>query len=165
MTTRNNPTNWLAIIQGNTHQRRGWFQGSRLISQEILPSGSTVEWSGEIWGLSVAGTLPGRRITTADIPLQDMYPGLGADRALGLWAALHLWGSPVLLVDAGTALTFTAGVEGRFVGGAILAGWQSQAKALHELTQSLPLATPRDPIPSRWARDTLSAIDSGLTYG
>jgi len=156
---------WLGVVQGNTHQRRGWFQGSRLLGVEVLPRGSALDWSGEVWSLSVAGGVPGRRIVTADIPLRDLYPGLGVDRALGLWAALQIWGSPVLVVDAGTALTFTAGVGERFVGGAILPGWRSQARALHQLTAALPEISLGGSLPPRWATDTATAIDSGITYG
>jgi len=164
MSAKSNPS-WLAVVQGNTHQRRGWFQGSRLLDQKLLPTGSALDWTGEVWSITVAGSVPGRLITAEDIPLADRYPGLGVDRALGLWTALRIWGSPVLVVDAGTALTFTGGVGDRFVGGAILPGWRSQAQALHQFTASLPEIFPQGDLPCRWARDTTTAMASGITYG
>lgn len=102
------------------------------------------------------------------IPLQGRYSTLGIDRALALWGALNSLSAPVLVIDAGTALTLTgADAEFRLVGGAILPGVQLQLRSLHEHTAALPalsafeLAVP----PLRWASSTSAAIQSGVLYG
>jgi len=57
-------------------------------------------------------------LTLEQIPLQDPYPSLGIDRALALWGAIVTSGAPVLVIDAGTALTFTAANgDRRLIGG------------------------------------------------
>ncbi|GAB4216606.1 MAG: pantothenate kinase [Synechococcales cyanobacterium] len=162
---------WLAVVQGNSHQRRGWFQGSRLLHQEVWVGNPPVDWTQELWWLGVAGAAPSsaRVITLPDVPLRNLYSSLGLDRAMGLWEATCRWGWPLLLVDAGTALTFTAGQAGAFAGGAILPGWACQARALHQFTAALPQvdplpAAPPEGIP-RWANTTAEAIRSGITYG
>lgn len=106
------------------------------------------------------------RITLADIPIPDMYPSLGIDRALALWGAGSLWGWPVLVIDGGTALTFT-GVDDRgvFKGGAILPGLGLQGRSLTQFTAALPQLDPlATTLPPRWATDTLAAMHSGILY-
>jgi type III pantothenate kinase len=46
-------------------------------------------------------------ITLEQIPLKNLYPTLGIDRALAVLGAGTKLGFPVLVIDAGTALTFT----------------------------------------------------------
>ncbi|MGB3136752.1 MAG: pantothenate kinase [Nodosilinea sp.] len=107
------------------------------------------------------------QVTTAEVPLHNTYPTLGVDRALALVGAGETWGWPVLVIDCGTALTFTAGAEGRLLGGAILPGVRSQLRALHTHTDRLPalnLDPSADPWPQRWATDTAGAIASGILH-
>ncbi|MEM6837429.1 MAG: pantothenate kinase [Cyanobacteria bacterium P01_C01_bin.120] len=109
---------------------------------------------------------PGLQVVTlADVPLADCYPSLGIDRALNLLGAGDRLGWPVIVVDAGTALTFTAGVEGRFVGGAILPGLATQFAALTTETAALPQVEDDGQLPARWASTTAAAIRSGVIYG
>jgi len=116
-------------------------------------------------------------VERSQIPLQNIYPTLGIDRAINLLGAGHTVGWPVLVVDAGTALTFTAGVAQSVVGGAILPGMQMQAQGLSQRTAALPAeanwlsgqnfsntAWPQK-LPNRWAMTTPDAIASGLIYG
>lgn len=56
-------------------------------------------------------------ITLDALPLQNLYPTLGIDRALNLLGAGDRYGWPVLVVDGGTALTFTAGDDQTLIGG------------------------------------------------
>lgn len=106
-------------------------------------------------------------LTLADIPIQNLYSTLGIDRALTLWGAGETRGWPVLVIDGGTALTFTGADEkGCFVGGAILPGLSLQLRALSQGTAVLP-ALPRLntlPLPQRWANQTSEAIYSGVLY-
>jgi type III pantothenate kinase len=104
-------------------------------------------------------------ITLADIPLLDLYPTLGIDRALTTFGAGEIYGYPVLVIDGGTALTIT-GVNDRhrLVGGAILPGLRLQIRSLSLGTAALPeIALPQQ-LPSRWQHDTPGAISSGIVH-
>jgi type III pantothenate kinase len=103
----------------------------------------------------------------SDIPLQGIYPTLGVDRAIALWCAGITYGWPTLVIDGGTALTLTgADTQGWLVGGAILPGLSLQLRSLQSETAALPLlAALPDHLPQRWAKDTETAIQSGVIYG
>lgn len=104
-------------------------------------------------------------ITLEHLPLQNLYPTLGIDRALNLLGAGSLYGWPVLVVDGGTALTFTAGDHQELLGGAILPGMALQFQALGTHTAELPdIQLTADP-PPRWANNTADAIRSGVLWG
>ena len=100
-----------------------------------------------------------------DIPLKNTYPTFGIDRALAVYGAGEVYGYPCLVIDAGTALTFT-GVDGQkaLVGGAIVLGLRAQFKGLHRQTAALPEVSLPHEIPTRWALDTPDAIASGIVY-
>jgi type III pantothenate kinase len=105
-------------------------------------------------------------LTLADIPIQKMYSTFGIDRALAGWGAAQQYGLPVLVIDAGTALTFT-GIDpvGQFAGGAILPGLGLQIRSLTDHTAALPKIDPTfDPTLPRWAQTTSTAIHSGIVY-
>ncbi|UBF27812.1 pantothenate kinase [Kovacikia minuta CCNUW1] len=109
-------------------------------------------------------------LTLEHVPLQGTYSTLGIDRALAVWGAISLVGSPALVIDAGTALTFTgADRNHQLVGGAILPGVQLQFRALSQGTAALSeLPTPYTPhptpLPPRWALNTHDAIASGVIH-
>ncbi|HYW21632.1 MAG TPA: pantothenate kinase [Nodularia sp. (in: cyanobacteria)] len=107
-----------------------------------------------------------RVITLEQIPLLNMYPTLGIDRALALWGAGKTWGFPILAIDAGTALTFTgADTQESLVGGAILPGLGLQFSTLGQNTGQLPqLETEIISLPPRFAMNTTEAIQSGIIY-
>jgi type III pantothenate kinase len=109
---------------------------------------------------------PNVRVITLDqIPLQDLYPTLGIDRALALLGAGENWGFPVLVIDAGTALTFTgADANRRLVGGAILPGLGLQLATLAQKTGQLPMVERQEQLPQRFALKTEEAIQSGVIY-
>ncbi len=110
---------------------------------------------------------PDVRIITLDqLPIGGLYPTLGIDRALTLLGAGIQLGWPVLVIDAGTALTFTgADVNRRLVGGAILPGLGLQLSSLGEKTAGLPIVTLPYNLPQRWVKDTETAITSGVVHG
>ncbi len=104
-------------------------------------------------------------VTLEQLPLQGIYPTMGIDRALTLWGAGEVWGWPMLVIDAGTALTFTGGDVNRcLVGGAILPGLNLQFQSLAQRTTQLPLVdfTTVTSLPPRWALSTSEAIQSGV---
>ncbi|MDR9896300.1 pantothenate kinase [Aetokthonos hydrillicola Thurmond2011] len=104
-------------------------------------------------------------ITLEQVPLEGMYPTLGIDRALALWGAGQNWSFPVLVIDAGTALTFTGADSKRcLVGGAILPGFGLQFATLGGRTGQLPNVTLPQQLPKRYALNTQEAIHSGVIY-
>ncbi|WP_348232101.1 pantothenate kinase [Trichocoleus sp. DQ-U1] len=106
-----------------------------------------------------------RVITLEQLPLQGLYPTLGIDRALAVLGAAEVWGFPVLVIDAGTALTFTsADVNHRLVGGAILPGLRLQLQSLTQRTAALPPIELPQEMPPRFAVNTPEAIQSGVIY-
>jgi type III pantothenate kinase len=119
-------------------------------------------------------------VARSHIPLLGLYPALGLDRAINLLGAGSTLGWPVLVVDSGTALTFTAGVQqpegNALYGGAILPGLGLQRRALarqtaalagvaEDLLKSRHSSMSDQSMPERWARDTAGAIASGSLYG
>jgi type III pantothenate kinase len=104
-------------------------------------------------------------ITLEQLPLQGLYPTLGIDRALAVLGAGENLGFPVLVIDGGTALTFT-GVndQKRLVGGAILPGLRLQIQSLNDGTAALPKIELYSEMPKRWALNTVEAIQSGVVY-
>lgn len=104
-------------------------------------------------------------ITLAQVPLLGLYPTLGIDRALALLGAGERLGYPVLVIDAGTALTLTgADADCQLIGGAILPGLGLQLKSLTQGTAALPATQLPTQLPPRWAMKTASAIESGVIY-
>ncbi|MFV2063325.1 MAG: type III pantothenate kinase [Chloroflexota bacterium] len=89
----------------------------------------------------------------------------GPDRLIAAWAAAAIHGTPVIVVDLGTATTVDAvDGDGFFLGGAILPGLALAADSLAEGTARLPrveLRLPDDAI----GRDTTAALQSGLLIG
>ncbi|CAM9565094.1 unnamed protein product [Choristocarpus tenellus] len=95
----------------------------------------------------------------------DGYPTLGVDRALAVRGAAYKWGWPVLVVDCGSALTFTAGNRERCLGGgAILPGVRLQLMSLGSHTAQLPIVSLPDTLPPRWAMSTVGGIQSGVMW-
>lgn len=114
------------------------------------------------------------------LPITGLYATMGCDRILALWGAGQTYGWPVLVVDGGTALTFTAAsADQQLLGGAIAPGLRLQFQALAQHTAALPdvfgdfaqhYLTAKDgsgfdaPSPPRWAANTPNALQSGVFY-
>lgn len=106
-----------------------------------------------------------RILTLEQVPIKKMYPTLGIDRALALWGAGQNWGFPMLVIDAGTALTFTgADANHSLVGGAILPGLGLQLATLSGRTGQLPTVELPQQLPQRYALNTPEAMQSGVIY-
>ena len=90
---------------------------------------------------------------------------VGADRVLNALALKAIVGAPAIGVDFGTATTFDCvDAAGDYIGGAILLGPNSAARALHEFTAKLPLVKVRKPA-SAIGKDTVSCLEAGLYFG
>lgn len=104
-------------------------------------------------------------ITNGGVPLKNIYSTLGSDRALALWGAKQKWSLPVLVIDSGTALTFTGSdANFAFVGGAILPGLSLQFQALSQKTANLSLIQLPTQLPPYFATNTTQSIQSGIIY-
>ncbi|MBR3951980.1 MAG: type III pantothenate kinase [Bacteroidaceae bacterium] len=91
---------------------------------------------------------------------------LGHDRiaaAVGAWSISP--NRPLLVVDAGTAITYDlVSAQGKFMGGNIAAGIEMRLQALHEHTGRLPRVKSDGELP--WlGYDTETAIRSGALQG
>lgn len=90
---------------------------------------------------------------------------VGADRIVNAAASHHLYDSPVIIVDFGTATTFDAvSEEGDYLGGAIAPGITTAAEALFTRAAVLPrveLVRPKNVI----GTNTINAMQSGIIFG
>ncbi|WP_445492847.1 type III pantothenate kinase [Niallia sp. 03133] len=90
---------------------------------------------------------------------------VGADRIVNAVAAIHEYGSPLIIVDFGTATTFCYINEHRqYMGGAISPGINIATEALYSKAAKLPrieIARPEGVI----GKNTVSAMQSGILYG
>jgi type III pantothenate kinase len=104
-------------------------------------------------------------IALNDIPLDNLYPTLGIDRALAAFGAGKTYGYPVLVIDGGTALTITGIDTNRcLVGGAIMPGLRLQLRSLSTGTAALPEIELPQQLPLRWSDNTPGSIASGILY-
>ncbi len=172
----------LAIAVGNTRIKAVIFDGDRKILEEHahthdqLPILEAKLADRDFERIAIASVVPDlitiwhhlphtKIITTADVPLQGLYSTMGCDRALATYGAGETYGYPVLVIDAGTAITIT-GIDANrnLIGGAIVAGLRSQFACLHQNTAVLPNLTIPKILPRRWATDTNSAIQAGIAH-
>jgi len=171
--------NVLGLIAGNSRYHWGWWRNGQLKRTWHTPWHSpTTTWAQNhcTWPVYVVSPVPAqvqlwhayphvRVITLSDIPLPGVYATLGVDRALAAWGACRLYGTPVLVIDAGTAISLNAvDAQGQFMGGAILPGLALQCKSLHQGTGALPLVNWPETLPPLWAKDTVQAMQSGMAY-
>ncbi|WP_103668452.1 type III pantothenate kinase [Pseudanabaena sp. BC1403] len=172
----------LAIAIGNTRIKAFVFDRDRQILEEYaytheqLPKLEAKLAPRNFERIAIASVVPDmitswhrlpqtQMIRTADVPLQGLYPTMGCDRALAAYGAGETYGYPVLVIDAGTAITIT-GIDAQknLFGGAIVAGLRSQFACLHQNTAALPDLPIPETLPQRWATDTNSAIQAGIAH-
>lgn len=189
------PSPWLALMIGNSRLHWAQFADHTLLQTwdtphlttiaDLQPPGthstlppvpsSALPSSSELWIASVVpqqtqlwqGYPEVRLLTLDQVPLVGMYPTFGIDRALAAWGAIVTVGSPVLVIDAGTALTLTGtDSQHQLIGGAILPGLRLQFQSLEQSTAALPFVDWQEPmiLPSRWATNTPDAITSGILH-
>ncbi|PKG22493.1 type III pantothenate kinase [Niallia nealsonii] len=90
---------------------------------------------------------------------------VGADRIVNAVAAIEEYGSPLIVVDFGTATTFCYINENKeYMGGAISPGINIATEALYSKASKLPrieIARPEGVI----GKNTISAMQSGILFG
>lgn len=163
----------LTAVQVEYLQQQQWRpQSWRSLTTDTIPAaletanqpiplwiGSVVKSQQALW----QGYAAVYNVQREHLPLDNLYDSLGLDRALVLIGAAAIADWPVLVIDGGTALTLTAGVDGCFWGGAILPGLGLQVYALAHQTDALPAVDIHNSLlPPRWAHSTVGAIQSGI---
>ena len=89
----------------------------------------------------------------------------GADRLAGIVGANASFPNKnILLIDAGSCITFDFFLEGKYCGGRISPGLQIRYNALHTFTNQLPQISVSD-IHFTFGEDTISSIISGVQQG
>ncbi|PSO50883.1 MAG: pantothenate kinase [Cyanobacteria bacterium SW_9_44_58] len=182
----------LGLIIGNSRLHWGCFQNNTLfktwetphlqqpipnqqLPTHLFPEDIAQSLPKEVWIYLVSVVTPQTKlwenyphktvVTLNDIPLDNLYSTLGTDRALCAYGAGETYGYPVLVIDGGTALTYTAvGEQHNFLGGGILPGFGLQLKALAQQTDALPEIGLPDRLPALWATSTKDAIASGIIH-
>ncbi len=90
---------------------------------------------------------------------------VGADRIVNAVAAIHEYGSPLIIVDFGTATTYCFVNENKqYIGGAIAPGIGISTEALYTKASKLPrieIARPESVI----GKNTVAAMQSGVLFG
>jgi type III pantothenate kinase len=90
---------------------------------------------------------------------------VGADRIVNAVAAIHDYGSPLIIVDFGTATTYCyVNEEKQYMGGAIAPGINISTEALYSKAAKLPrieITRPEGVI----GKNTISAMQAGIVYG
>lgn len=90
---------------------------------------------------------------------------VGADRIVNAVSAIEMYGTPLIVIDFGTATTFDYIDEtGTYLGGAIAPGIGISTEALYSKAAKLPrieLTKPDKVI----GRNTVTAMQSGIIYG
>lgn len=90
---------------------------------------------------------------------------VGADRIVNAVAGIAQYGSPLIIVDFGTATTYCYIDENKnYIGGAIAPGINISTEALYTKASKLPrieLSTPSNIV----GRNTVEAMQGGIVYG
>ena len=90
---------------------------------------------------------------------------VGADRIVNAVAAIHEYGSPLIIVDFGTATTYCyIDEDGNYMGGAIAPGITISTEALYSRAAKLPrieIIRPDNIV----GKNTVSAMQAGILYG
>jgi type III pantothenate kinase len=134
------------------------------ISNVVPPVHQILRWMGEqYFGISPWFVEPG---VNTPMPLcVDAPREVGADRVVDAFAAMRIYGAPLIVVDFGTATTFDCVNErGEFIGGAIAPGIATSVDALLSRAARLfrvELVRPKEAV----GRDTATNIQSGVVYG
>lgn len=103
------------------------------------------------------------------VPIRNNYRNprqVGQDRLVGVYAAKCLYGSPCLIIDFGTAITFdVVSRRGDYEGGMIIPGIRLSVESLFHKTALLPRVEKIIPPRSLIGKETKESILSGIFHG
>ncbi|MFL6583261.1 MAG: type III pantothenate kinase [Chthoniobacterales bacterium] len=106
--------------------------------------------------------------SSTDLGIGIDYPNprtIGADRLANAAAVVALYGSPAIVVDFGTAVTFDVVSQERcYIGGVIAPGLESMTTFLYQRTALLPKLTLREPA-AAIGKSTRAAMMAGAVHG
>ena len=180
----------LAIDVGNTQIKIGIYDHDVLVHRENFPASSwkavidklTSDYKISKSILSHVSRLEGEVIdqlsgrfdlllldNKTSVPFENLYSTpetLGVDRiALAAGAAMKYPQQPVLVIDAGSCITFDfVNENNQYEGGSISPGNAMRYKAVHSFTANLPMLTPENEIPEQ-GDSTSKAIHKGILSG
>ena len=90
---------------------------------------------------------------------------MGQDRLVNAFAAKAIYGSPCVIIDFGTAITFDiVSKRGQYLGGLILPGIEISLASLYEKTALLPKVKLKD-APYIIGKDTKNSMRGGILFG
>ena len=103
-----------------------------------------------------------------DVPIKNLYKRkseVGQDRLVNAYAAGAIYGTPAIVVDFGTAVTFDViSKKGAYLGGLILPGIEMGLISLYEKTAALPKVN-LAPAGHIIGKTTVESIRGGMLYG
>ena len=103
------------------------------------------------------------------VPIPNKYKDplqVGQDRLVLSYAAMKKYGTPVVVVDFGTAVTMdVVTVKGEYEGGLIFPGMRLALGSLSRNAALLPKAVDLKPTRGLVGRDTVSSMNNGILYG
>ncbi len=139
------------------------FEGA-ILSSVVWPITSRLEQAVKIL-TGIDALVVGKGIKTGlDIRLDDPAQ-IGADLVVGAVAALQLHRPPLIVIDMGTATTFSAiDTQGRFAGGVIAPGLRLSMDSLSGNTSQLPRVSLDAPAKCI-GTNTVASMQSGAIFG
>ncbi|WP_424495214.1 type III pantothenate kinase [Salinimicrobium sp. GXAS 041] len=181
----------LVIDVGNSFMKLAVFQGSELLEKKVVSKENFEEEIQKIFqqhpkiDRKILSSVSGSKFLTPDflqkdekfielnletpLPFLNKYAtpkSLGNDRkALVAAAAKYFKNSNVLVIDAGTCITYDfKNDKNEYLGGAISPGLNMRFKALHTFTANLPELIPTNEV-ELIGQSTAGSINSGVVHG
>ncbi len=144
-------------------KKHGKIEG--VVISSVVPKKTLIVERESYQSLKLTAKVVGEHI---NVPLLNRYKDpkqVGQDRLVGAYAAMKLYGYPVIVIDLGTAITFdVVSTKKEYLGGVIVPGIRLSAESLFLKTALLPkidIKAPKTVI----GRTTQESILSGLFYG
>ena len=147
------------------HLYRSDLQGitGAVISSVVPPMTSSM--AGAVEQLSgVRPMIVGPGVKTGMNILAEIHNQLGADIVASSVAAIQKYPQPIIVIDMGTAPTFSSLSESTYKGCVIIPGVRIAVEALSGRAAELPHISLEQP-PSIFGRSTIDAMRSGVLYG
>ncbi|MCX5680231.1 MAG: type III pantothenate kinase [Candidatus Omnitrophica bacterium] len=180
----------LAIDIGNTNITVGSFDGLKLVKKEKIPTSAysfykrISRYSADEVIISSVVPLALARIVyelnriskrkvvilgkDIKVPVKNLYRNkdeVGQDRLVNAFGARAIYGSPAVIIDFGTAITFDIiSKNGSYLGGLILPGIEMGLRSLYEKTALLPKVELK-PAKGIIGKDTVDSMRGGILFG